>query len=356
MANNNLIQWGCCNGDMASENSSYINCTQCSKTFHYACLGLEEKLITSESATAWVCPTCLSKVPKGNKNDNTPARNVSMNRGNKRTAPNSPPVIESEVNVTRDDVRNIIQEIMQTNLNSLVTKFNGMLVSALNSKLAPIEKEIVEIKTSMEFMNDSYEKILKEQDKTNKIVTDLQKENDGLKSSVADLTARVNHLEQHARLRNVEIQCVPEKKHENLINIVTTLGKTIGCEVTDTDIELCTRVAKINPSSTRPRAIVVQLATPRLRDNLLAKVTVYNKSNSKAKLNATHIGLKEDNAIYVTEHLTPALKELHYAARTKAKKMGYDFVWIRNGRIFARKSPDSDYIWIKDTKSLDKIA
>ncbi|KAL0808564.1 hypothetical protein ABMA28_013008 [Loxostege sticticalis] len=353
MASKNSTHWGCC--ETESDTSSFITCTQCMNAFHYTCLMLDEESITSEQVLSWVCSICASHVPKGNQNDNTPARNISTNRGNKKKKPNSPPEVDLEANVTREDVRDIMEKTMETKFDSLVTKFNSMLVSALNYKLAPIEREIAEIKSSMSFMNESYEKMLKEQEESRRMIKEMQGENEGLKSTVLDLTSRVAQLEQHARSKNVEIQCLPEKKHENLMNIVKTLGKTIGCEITDADIQHCTRVTKINPNSTRPRAIVAQFAAPRLRDSFLARVTVFNKSNPKAKLNATHAGLREDNAIYVTEHLTPALKDLHYAARTKAKKMGYDFVWIRNGRIFVRKSADSDYIWIKDTKSLDKI-
>lgn len=57
----------------------------------------------------------------------------------------------------------------------------------------------------------------------------------------------------------------------------------------------------------------------------------------------------------MTEHLSPANKALHAAARTRAKEAGYKYVRIRNGRVYMRKSDDSDYILVKDTEMLKKI-
>ncbi|CAG5056068.1 unnamed protein product [Parnassius apollo] len=136
---------------------------------------LDEKLITPEIVSSWLCPIYENNVPNENKNDyNTPARNVLLKRGNKRIAPNSPPKIELDTNVTRGDVRGIIQEAMETNFDSLVTKFNSMLVSALNFKLSPIEKEIAEIKTSMSF---NFMKNVKGAGENKKQINEIQKEN-----------------------------------------------------------------------------------------------------------------------------------------------------------------------------------
>lgn len=100
------------------------------------------------------------------------------------------------------------------------------------------------------------------------------------------------------------------------------LGRVIGYNVSEKDIAHVTRVAKADRSNPRPRAIVVQFTSPRIRDGYLAATVKFNKANPKDKLNTSHVGIGgETRPIYVTEHLSPANKSLHAAARARAKEI-----------------------------------
>ncbi|CAG5057819.1 unnamed protein product [Parnassius apollo] len=92
---------------------------------------------------------------------------------------------------------------------------------------------------------------------------------------------RLNYLEQQSRFNNLELHCLPENKHENLYSTVKQLGIVIGCELKDEDILHCTRIAKMSSSNTRPRSIVIQLASPKVRDQILAAFISFNKSTSE---------------------------------------------------------------------------
>ncbi|KAI5632068.1 hypothetical protein NE865_15219 [Phthorimaea operculella] len=182
----------------------------------------------------------------------------------------------------------------------------------------------------------------------------LNKENETLRDSVRDLTSRFQQIDQLSRATNIEIQCVPENRNEHLISTVQQLGTTIKCPVQEQDIHYCSRVAKQKSDSPRPRNILVKFSSPRLRDSFLA-ATTFNKNNKSDKLNTSHLGIADDKRtpIYVSENLSPELKNLHAEARKRCiKDLGYKFVWVRNGRVFARKTEDSNYVYIRDTASL----
>lgn len=154
----------------------------------------------------------------------------------------------------------------------------------------------------------------------------------------------------------MELQCVPEFKSENLISLIKQLGSTIGHNVRDDQIMNCTRVAKLNRDTKRPRSIVVQFNAPRTRDHFLEAAIKYNRTHRDEKLNSSHIDIAgEKKAIFVMEHLSTTNKALHAATRNKAKELGYKFVWVRGGRIMMRKDDTSDYIVIRDISSLEKI-
>lgn len=129
-------------------------------------------------------------------------------------------------------------------------------------------------------------------------------------------------------------------------------------DISESHIHHVTRTAKIKSTNTRPRSVVVQFSSPRVRDTFLAASIKYNKSKhvKDEKLNSKLLGIggKTEN-IYVVEHLSPSNKALHAAARQRGKEMHYKYVWVRNGKIFMRKTDDSDYKYIRDQETLDKL-
>lgn len=176
-------------------------------------------------------------------------------------------------------------------------------------------------------------------------IQSLQTENVKLNSEVRDLKVRLSDMEQTARETNVEIQCVPEHKSENLISILKQLGTVVSRPIAESEILNIHRVSKIKPDSRRPKSIIVKLPSVRARDEILAAVVSYNKKNKNSKLNSTHLGIDGiKSPVYVSEHLTPANKALHAATRIKAKEANYKFVWVRNGRILVRKDENSAHV------------
>lgn len=143
----------------------------------------------------------------------------------------------------------------------------------------------------MSFINSKFEEIEATQKASKKTIKRMETENSELKRTISDLLAHMSNMEQQTRSNNIEIQCVPESKHENLCNIVTQLGKNINCDIKETEILDCTRIAKANPLSSRPRSIIVKLGSSRQRDQVLAAVMKYNHDNPQEKLNAGHLDL-----------------------------------------------------------------
>lgn len=93
-----------------------------------------------------------------------------------------------------------------------------------------------------------------------------------------------------------------------------------------------------------------------VRDTVLTAVKQFNKAHPKDKLNSSHLGLAgEKKPVFVSEHLTPANKQLHAAARKTAKDKNIEFVWVQNGRVFMRKDKDAIKILVKDLDVLKSL-
>lgn len=349
--------WGCCSNKNL-EGEEYATCVSCKHRYHLNCLAVSNITIDSKRLSSWPCPECVNNGPKPTKHDSTPARNFNTTRGNKRPAVGSPEVaVAADAAATSlEKVRAIVQEVVNSEFSSMLTQLNITMTSTINKQLEPIKQTMGEIQASMTFMNSRFDDIEAEQTEAKKTMSDLKSENLKMKTDIVDLNHRLSSLEQQARANNLEIQCVPEHKQENLLTIVNTLAGAVGYSLSENNILRCARIAKINMESSRPRSIILQLATPKMRNELLAATISYNKDNKHDKLNSTHLGFAgEKSPIYVVEHLSPANKALHAAARRRAKEQRYKYVWVRDGRVYARKSDNSEYIYVRNMDTLNKI-
>lgn len=303
-----------------------------------------------------VVPNVLVTPLKPMRKDNTPTRNVTITRGSKKQTLPSPPTPGNQA-ITRHDVREAVQEVLNENMKDIILKMQESINKMFDKELKPIKDELFEIKESMNFINTQYEDMKKNNEACKLKILELETKNEELSVTVNDLNLRVNQMEQQSRQNNIELQCVPENKNENLMTIISELGKVVGCQLKDNDILHCSRIAKMNRTSPRARSIIVQLASPRLRDQLLAATIKYNKGKSlENKLNSTLLGMTGNRTpIFIAEHLSPTNKALHAAARKRAKDTGYKFVWIRNGRVFMRKSDEANYVLVKNMDMLKSI-
>lgn len=231
-------------------------------------------------------------------------------------------------------------------------------VADLNKKFATMRNDLEEKSKSIEFLSGCQDDQVVINTDLKAKIKKLETENSSLLGSMSDLNQKVAQMEQQARDCNIEIQCIPESKSENLLDIMNNLLRSVSCELLNTSIITVHRVAKLKSDSDRPRSVIVKLATPQVRDTVLAAVMTFNKSKKlvENKLNASHLGFTDNKQpIYVLEHLTPANKKLHAAARKTAKEKSYDYVWIRNGRVFIRKNNETPIILVKNEATLNAL-
>lgn len=200
------------------------------------------------------------------------------------------------------------------------------------------------------------EPIPNESETNKRDLNDLEKEREDLMKRLDKLAARLNILELCALSRCLEIQGVPEKKKENLVEIVKKIGSVVGFHIEEDNIVNCTREAKQDcTSSYRPRTIILEMRTAKMRDQLFMAVINYNKTNLKNKLSSRHLGLSGNKSlIFVNEVLSATIKELHVATKKRANERGYKYVWLKGGKVFVRKTDGAPRIQINTINSLDQ--
>ncbi|CAG5009833.1 unnamed protein product [Parnassius apollo] len=149
----NLV-WGCCSIGLQDQN--YMICTECTKLYHLECLSIPNNEDDPTTST-WLCSQCHGTQKLGN-NDNTPVRynpNITVRPG-KRQALNSPPKASDERPITRDEMQEIIKDVVTQFQKTMRITISDILGTELKS----LKEEIVDMKESMNFMNTKYDDFL----------------------------------------------------------------------------------------------------------------------------------------------------------------------------------------------------
>lgn len=331
--------------------SLFLQCCRCEDKYHHTCVNFSKEhflSLTKEYKDAWVCPTCRSKEPRFGDNSNTPIRAAAAAAIASPQCENVTQRLKPRGKVTCDSLSaDTIREIIREELDK---KFD--------TQIRDIQVNLASLDGILTHFNTEFEKVKSQCESQTAIITQLQRDKEELRATCTDLSQRLAQAEQLSRTCNVEIQCVPENKNENVYSTVHQLANTIKCPLSDSDINYCTRIAKLNAKSPRPRSILVEFSSRRLRDNFLAGVIKFNRNHPTEKLNTSHLGYggEKKSAVFVSEHLTLDIKRLHAEARRKAKELNYRFCWVRDGKVFLRKADNSNYILVKDSLVLNKLS
>ncbi|CAG9790257.1 unnamed protein product [Diatraea saccharalis] len=321
-----------------------LTCFACTSKYDLLCanVGLKRfNLMDKEQKLNWRCPECRSQLPKTD-NTNTPIRlpsqlvhtstisdaSVSDDIETRNVTQRSKPKEDiTKKYITEESLRKIVQE-------ELSCVFEEKLNKLISEQIKTINIRFAELSESISFFNKQYEELKTIVEGKTVIISELHKDSDILKSSIKDLSHRLYLAEQSMRESNLEINGIPENRAENLYNVISQISKTVNCPIEMNDINHISLVAKLDKEKNRPRTVIVKLRSPQHRDRFLAAVAKFNRNNPKDKLSTLHLGMAAPvKPVFVAEHLTPINKSLHAAARLKAKKESFKFVWVRNGLL-----------------------
>lgn len=243
------------------------------------------------------------------------------------------------------------REEIKSNLNTHQTEIKAELESFKNEQIkikqqiTAMAGDVGSLQQSTEFISAQHEDLKNSVEVQDERLKKLEKESTDVKS----LEAKIDLLEQQARQCNLEIMNVPERREENLINVVESVGKLIACNLSRQDVVAVHRVPHASQNN-KPKNIIVKLSSRILRDNILSAYRL------KKGLTSTDIGISGTPwNIYINEHLTLPKKHLFRAAREAAKKENYKYVWIKHATVLVRESDTSPIIAIRTADDIRRI-
>lgn len=357
----------------------------CKHDYHYRCLNISSNVFLSlseELHSSWVCPACVNITKRKNRGTgNTPvlltqvptvddAMNMSFDQdpiGSDRS--DCANDLKNPANTSRGVSQTTtepitmekISQLMDDKLNSLLSYYLNNLRSSMKTDIDNMIRDRIdglkqEFTSTTDFLHDEQLDIKKQIEAQNSVVKSLEEENCALKQQISKISTKLSSIDNMTRSLNIEIHAVPENKNENLLTLFRKLCDVVGANIEESSIRACRRVSKVDPKSTRPRNVLVTLASSRQRDLVISAVTRYNKSHSNALLDSGLLGVPGNpNRIYVAEHLSPEMKMLYAETRRFAKVNNYKYTWVRYGNIYTRKDDSSSAILIKNSNCLAKL-
>lgn len=194
---------------------------------------------------------------------------------------------------------------------------------------------------SVELCHSDISELVKKIDKQSEIIKNYEtlfekvnQTNLALTKRVKELENRVEDLEQYSRANCLEINGIPEKSNEQLMEVVKKVGSSLGLQINESDIDACHRLGqkRSGDNSGRPRGIIVKFTRRIVKEDMLVKRRI------KRNFNTDDIGFTDRAAevIYMNESLSMARRQIFNAARQLKKDGLVQFVWVRNGRVLVR--------------------
>ncbi|XP_039279166.1 uncharacterized protein LOC120350345 [Nilaparvata lugens] len=149
---------------------------------------------------------------------------------------------------------------------------------------------------------------------------------------VQKLENEIHDLQQYTRKDNLEIVGIPETKQENLLVVMEAVAKSINVDFKKEDLSIVHRMPTAKGSS----SIVAKFSS---RSKKIEWIAAARKMKG---IKSTDICNKLPRSdVYVNEHLSPYYKRLLGKAKSLKINKKLTFVWVRDCKIFVKKSEHS---------------
>lgn len=351
----------------------FLRCSECTGAYDLECANMSMMRFNSfyrldlKRRDNWKCPECLCKQPK-HGNLNTPARSTSLLEPEcEKTRPSlSPEQRNSTENVTHrkkpsimgshnlsSDTENPDAEDQWQNFKLFwaelkLARADFSSLSSSIKMLADAVKEQTEridrIEKAQKERIDSLETRLKclENKKDDSIQIDK------LEQTIHQLKLELDERDQTLLANDLEIVNYPETGNESATHVILATAKMLCVELEERDVVSAHRVG----APPRPRPLAVRLARRSLRDALLQAARV------RRRLTTDGLGLPPDAAprtFYINERLTRTNRLLFQKTREHASRLGWRFVWTRDGKVFTRRGDGSPRHQLRCDSDLLKI-
>lgn len=294
-----------------------VKCCGCSKCYHFGC-SISEPTYRAKSKEArdkWRCVKCREK----GKQSSIVLRSTRRGSSGSIVEDLENSDLDSEldsIDKTYPGLKNILNKILHS-INFMSNSFDNM-----TKKFEELLEENSKLKSEMKIMRET-----------------IEKKDDTIDS----LTARINRLEQYKRRKYLEIHGI-DTIEPNVNKQFDDIASSVGADQVEIKSIQRIKLAKSN-------MLMVKFKQESDRNDFILKGKTWSKNRR-----AENEGKKVDFVqMYFNESLIPEYRHLYRELRIRSKVAGIKYVWVKHGRILARKDDNSKIFLISSEKDFAKI-
>lgn len=291
-----------------------VKCNICNSKLHFVCAGVREakwRIKSADDKSLWKCDACKKELL-------------------------SPTTQSQKVEIDMNTIATIIKKIVHDENDAII------------KKMETFQKSIEFYSEQLDEYTVKINNVLEENKIIKKNYEELKDKYNLMEKKVEDVALALEEANQYSRNKNVIIDGIPETQGENLLNIILILGQKVNMKIDPTDVQTLHRLPRKQKPNTKATPILVQFNNRMVRDGFLN-----NMKSKEITLEILNLG-NNNSKIYFNEHLTPYYSKLHYEAKNK-KINGqnvFKYVWIKNGKVLARKSDNAQVQRINTLKDI----
>ena len=150
-------------------------------------------------------------------------------------------------------------------INDKVEEGLGNITSRITQIEKELKAEIDELKESLKFSDEKFNKISEEHEVVMKENVTLKQQVTMLEHQTSHMSKKLVQLEDYSRRSNIRISGVPEEENEKCEDKITNLFGQMGC--TNIDLERCHRVGKKEDG--KKREIIARFGYPPDKPNVM---------------------------------------------------------------------------------------
>lgn len=279
-----------------------IQCQECRGWAHLTCTTIVKEDLLKKKNCKWTCPKCKED------GDSSSEEEISSDEEEKEKASLS----------TKTMFKTLLKKV--EDLEAALT-FNGGLIEDMRMSLEDIKKENKGLR--------------KQNEKLSNDLSLLQKEVSTLKQKAA-----VEELAKDIERKKKNIVIVGVENQDEILKVMNSLKVNVTVENIN---------VKQIPTNKLPTLHVVTLP------NEETKKLILKNRKEGGLLNSKDLGLNGiERNIFINEDLPRPTRELFKKAR-ELKPAGYKYVWVKEGKVFCRKSESVKPILLIDSDHVDKL-
>lgn len=207
----------------------------------------------------------------------------------------------------------------------------------IKTKLMKLD-QLSDIQESMQFMVKQYDEILKGVAENKKKLVQIEKENKMLKKEIVNLKTSVKMLNDVRVKNDCVVSGLTAADGTTAVESILKLSKSIDVDIKADNIEDAFFVGR---KDSQKKTAIVKFCTKAFKDKLMS---------AKPKLKE----IESTKSVYINDFLSKETLELFNYSKS-IKKVGYQHVFVKNGRVLYKRSEISKPQVIRSEEDVDNI-